>query len=786
MRRFMIDRGDRSRDARRPQRPYGTLLALIVTTLAVGLTDILPASAQNAGDRLRFEAAPDRSIGVAPLRYPMTTDFGTWVPYRVPVASATIGRTEGTLASDLGNLRLPSTVALADLPARARGLLVRDGVAVDDRRYGTFGALYNAAESTGTSVDPTASLPPFITLDAGYLGFRATARDAYRSAVDERLYDDLQNLLASLSGRLFRIVEDERRGPVAESGLRLLVWTETARRILDPDATVDERVLDAVDREIERIEAGERAEGPFGLDVDYADYRPAGSSRIDRYESTRLWVAATGPSISGEESRAAALLARVVDGFDTHESTRLADLTAIETFFGGADDRLLSLDAIAGGLRSWFGFRYESGYAYLADDREIADVRRYLERYRDPAVDREMQTGLLPLPASNTSMLGLLDDPDRLVAVLRDPGGSELGRSIANRPAEEWVGTLDDLALYLTSSLLEPTTAEGLPGFMRSRTWAERRRASFLGGFGLFGVDPIAIDAPATTLPVATNRSSDAIATGWVEPDPAAWAGLAAAASYVRRGLTEGVRGQMIDESVERRLRDIEATAMRLSKIAAEQLLGRQIDGADADLLASMPARVAAWESSTTDRSLRLVAGARNGSTTALGHPRVIYVAVPDRFGGFVLMRGGLLDHRTHEGGSWRSVVLGSGAGARASDAMIGVDATISAPADQLASVDSRAAGSGVRVDFESSLVRRSSGAVWYTILAEGFNRFDVIATVIDNAGRTIWRSQPMTIDEGERYDMVPTEALRTGTYFIRVSDISGAMLASGRFVIVR
>ena len=37
-----------------------------------------------------------------------------------------------------------------------------------------------------------------------------------------------------------------------------------------------------------------------------------------------------------------------------------------------------------------------------------------------------------------------------------------------------------------------------------------------------------------------------------------------------------------------------------------------------------------------------------------------------------------------------------------------------------------------------------------------------------------------------QRYDMVPTENLASGNYFIRISDVDGRTLASGRFMIVR
>ena len=98
----------------------------------------------------------------------------------------------------------------------------------------------------------------------------------------------------------------------------------------------------------------------------------------------------------------------------------------------------------------------------------------------------------------------------------------------------------------------------------------------------------------------------------------------------------------------------------------------------------------------------------------------------------------------------------------------------------------SRATSGAIQLEFESNVVRRTEGAVWFTIHAEGHDRTNVVATVVDQSGRTVYTSRSMMIENGERLDMIPTDELRSGQYFVRISDITDRVLASGRFMVVR
>jgi hypothetical protein len=128
----------------------------------------------------------------------------------------------------------------------------------------------------------------------------------------------------------------------------------------------------------------------------------------------------------------------------------------------------------------------------------------------------------------------------------------------------------------------------------------------------------------------------------------------------------------------------------------------------------------------------------------------------------------------------------GNGEGSLPTDAFRAIDARITEVTQPLQKTTSRSTSGAVLLELESNVIRRTTGAVWFTIRADGYDRTNVIATVVDQSGRTVYTSRSMRIEDGERLDMIPTEDLRSGQYFIRISDLTDRILASGRFMVVR
>jgi hypothetical protein len=91
-----------------------------------------------------------------------------------------------------------------------------------------------------------------------------------------------------------------------------------------------------------------------------------------------------------------------------------------------------------------------------------------------------------------------------------------------------------------------------------------------------------------------------------------------------------------------------------------------------------------------------------------------------------------------------------------------------------------------VELDLEANVVRRSLGELWFTVHAPRLNGNDVVVLVANSAGQLVYRSNPVRIENGERYDMVPVAEFESGQYFIRVIDPLSQTLASSRFLVVR
>ena len=771
------------------------VIARLILPIVIGLAGSVELDAQQS---VRYEDTPMRGGSITTIDAPITTEFGTYVPYRLPKYTPAIGKSAGTLRSDLENVSPPEGGFSWDyFTGKERGTFVSDQLVIRNEPVGTFAEIYNGSNDRPDFV-------PFITVDAAMHGLRATTADIYAEVVRQRLAPELEVLLFELSGNVGSAITTERSDDIREGLGRLLAWIETGRILLEPSVEADARVDKLVADALEKIAAGRSASSPI-LDrtLDYSRIRlqrRSSTSEIDRYRAAKLWLSEAGPRIAGseEEAMVAALMARMVDALDARSRERLHDIIAVESFFSGRNSADMSLEAIAGGMRSWYGFQYDGGYGYLDGSGGVGKLRSYLAKYRNPSVGRGMQTGLLPRAHNFAdALLNRAGSPEKLIAATATPRGKggALGMALRSVAAEEWVASNEGVALY-TASILAETVAGGsaLPPFMRSDLWEKRRTESALGSFVSFltpqGDVGVGSSSPRSVATTAGRSGGEMVA--YVEPDPAAWAAVASWARYLGDGLATGPRGRMVGSELLKRVKDIENSGAHLMMIAAAELSGTPLTREQENFLASLPARIAAWENpAEKNGSVRLVAGSSGRSGMAVGHPRVLYVLVPDGAGLFRIARGGVLDYRTSttpQEGYIAGLTASSGdlsRGIVSAEEINGIDARITEPTTSVATSGARSA-STVRLDLESTVARRTEGALWFTLHAEGYDRVDVVATVVDQGGRVAYRSRPMQVENGKRLDMVPTDELQTGTYFIRVSDQIGRTLASGRFMVVR
>lgn len=759
--------------------------------------------------------------GIVEIQTPISTEFGTYIPYRVPVYEASVGFSEARLQPDFSNVTAPRGGFSwgGYFTASERAALGRDRLAVRPEPMATFGQAY-----AGMSAQP--EFAPFITADAAMAGLRATTDEAYRRAQRDYLAPSLRSVLDELSRNLSAGLSGESDSELKNAFRGLLAWSETARLLLDPAASPNATVADQVREELRRIDAGAAAESRVLPDrrIDYGIFVPTGHyaavNELRSYYRAKTWLSRVGLQLgSAEETRMALLLARSLDLMGTREKNALGTVAGLEHFFAGRDANALTPDAVAAGMRAYYGFQYTGGVSYLSDEGSLERLFDYLGRSLPENMLREENLTMRVLPRESGIADALYTSLRRargvsagqygsiLVEALQRAEGSEsndvrnLRSTLARLPMEDWVQDLDWTTLYTAQLIAAEEESNGLPAFMRSNGWKERKAASALGVWSAVLNGPGNVPTSVSGTMETGSAGTAGFHAGYVEPDPAAWSAIASQARYIREGLTGGTYGGVIGGGLEDKFRDIENSAVQFARIAAQELAGRELTAEQSEVIAAAPQHIAAWET-FVDASLRgdgtpvtASSRARSGAVgPATGHPMAIYVIVPAPGdpAELVLMRGAVYSY--HETGmgeeEWVRAVTTPGSDAGAYVVPVSevrpVQARLSRVTSAVRESERRSATGAVQVDLEANVVRRSSGAVWYTVFAPGYDGADVITTVVDAAGRQIFQSFPLPIENGQRYDMVPTDDMRGGHYFIRVSDITGRTLASGRFLLVQ
>ena len=784
----------------------GIQVAVITTLLLLGTA----LTAQET-DVVRYNDMSPRSGVVPTITIPVTTSYGTYTPYRTPKYKATIGLSEPNPRSDFANIITPAGGFSWErwFSGSERASLQRDRAALKSEAMGSFAQAYNAMEDMPGFV-------PFITTDAVISGLRVTSEEAYRQAQRDHLASDLQAVLTSLATNLGVAVASEPDSKVREGTNRLLAYIETARLLLNPSATVNPQVSEIVRGEVEKIRSGGTAESSVLPDrrINYEEFVPGGHYRTDqdleRYYQAKSWLGKVELRLgaSQTESRMAALLARAVDMLDDRDQARLRRINEIEAFFSGRAANRMTPEEMAGSMRAWYGFQYDGGPSYLADDQSVERLVGYVRKVNP---SRELTLTLLPENnSSGTDLLALVksgaatqNTPHGMVLLeaMRGEEGSgnaglrELRNRVGNVQAEEWAENIDLLSLYTASILLGEERSAGFPQFMRGTTWRNRLQQSALGSWGAFVTEQGTVQKNGSATRTASgNSSANTTLVGYIEPDPEAWGVIAAQARYIREGLVGNQYDRLINTGVEEKLLDIENAAAQFMRIAVFELQGLSLTPDQKRLVASAPERIAAWET-YTDKSLRngaglTASGSQNGELSpALGHPVALYVIIPTPEGELLLTRGAVFNYEetAMRNEEWvNRITTGSGPESVPLSAINVVERPLNSVTASLQKDNSRSTTATTYIELESSIVRRASGGVWYTIHAPYLTGADVITTVVDASGRSVFQSFPLPIENGERYDLVPTEDLQSGHYFIRVSTVTGQMLASGRFMIVQ
>lgn len=246
-----------------------------------------------------------------------------------------------------------------------------------------------------------------------------------------------------------------------------------------------------------------------------------------------------------------------------------------------------------------------------------------------------------------------------------------LRTAVAGRPAGEWGSTVYDAWLYA----LQPVFARhgtAFPAFMRGDPWAAKDHQTGLGSYAelkhdtiLYAKQAVAEGGDGGVPPQRRN---------WVEPEPAAFARLAAAAELLRAGLAQR---KLLGSESGALLSDTTDLLDFFARIARDELAGEPIAEKDNDRLTAVGGILEElfWRASdraadgapTIDQDAAIVADIASGPPgvleVATGRFDRILVLVPNDSGRFQVGVGGVYSYYEFTGppgerltdGEWRA-----------------------------------------------------------------------------------------------------------------------------------
>ena len=756
---------------------------------------------------------------------PITTPFGIYSPYQPPTFRAELGRKEPAITGEFTNVQTPDQFQWdQDFTQAERALLRRANVLVRPEAAGTFAQLYAQADG----------VPAFITTDAVLHGLRVAINEAELRIQRHYLLPSLRDLMSRFSAAMTGQLDRARNTPAYEATRRTLAWAQTASRLLDPNFSPDPRVESMVQEQAEQIEQGSSpAQSPIipGVRVNPSNFLPA-QQQLDaesaRYFRAVAWLSTIGIEISPEadllQVRMVMIASRTLEALqESGSAASFNDLSDLLAFFCGRADHEVTPQMVGGALRGFYG-SYGFASAGTGTDAEVRQFAEYFaEQTPSQLQGRAYQFHFLPGPQSVHGALvaqGKLGEfGTALVAGLAGEENSFAGMFLRRAP-EHWTQDVSWVTLYTLQSYVDGGEfGEGFPRFMRADAYRTRLRLSALGGWSDFQHTSTLLPASTAVAARQTINTAQKASTerGYVELQPRTWGRIASMARYLRSGLVEGRFGDLLGTQLANKLRDIENASAAMMRIAALRLADQPLTAAQQELVATMPERIAAYET-FTDASLQpqgmpIAAGVGVGGKNlrvANGHPLAIYVIVPnddDAEQPLVLARGAIYSYfeTTASAEQWVDAITGHDAAPQAPEWVGGLVApganfaqdaaafrTVGgslrsvAPSYEPTLAERRNTPATAQVELESNVVRRGAGELWFTIQAPRMNGSTIAVAVVDASGRVIYRSSEIRIENGQRFDMVPLENITNGNYFLRVMDSDNRTIGSGRFMVVR
>jgi hypothetical protein len=588
----------------------------------------------------------------------------------------------------LDGVKMVAAVRRAVEQSGAAGLLVKQGFAVvpSDLRLFHFGYQDSAYQGW----------PVFVTTDAAYHAWHLVFDKIVRDLEQTVLLPKLERLVSGLLAAAHAQTAEVAGTPLAETASRVeqLYQVATAElglpTALGPLAVEEKALVDA-------HSAPNQPSPIVGGKIDYSLFTPRG--HYTRNADLRRYFVAM--SVLGQSAFCLPGTVDCPDGIEPVRTAILAsrviaarpDLVALwrdlyePTAFlvGSADDYTPLEVADAARAASRSGIEDVNTFA---DDAAVERVLRALVAARPvlispdrssvrlmgtrfvvdsfvldqllypyvgtPENKRLVPSGLDVAAAFGSGFAyGVLRDQGQTAYAHYDTQLAALRSAIASRPEAGWGSTVYDAWLWA----LEPEFVAhgmGFPDFMRTDAWAAKAQQSGLGSYAELKHDTILYAKQAVAEGGDNPRIPDR--RNWVEPEPAVFGRLAAAADLMRTGLRD--RGLLTPDAAGL-LRTESDLFGFFRRIAADELAGRPISAKDNERLTYIggafealflrTADVSPSGAITTDQDAAIVADISSSSKgvleVATGRIDRIYVLVPNDEGVFQVAVGAVYSY---------------------------------------------------------------------------------------------------------------------------------------------
>jgi hypothetical protein len=584
------------------------LLALAVVLLLVAGC----ATEQGGVPSPEPSAAPVSTVvpiaGVGFLSSPALVEQTAFASYESVTASLPVEYSGYTLPLELPAISNLDAYGFSDMQM---SYLEANGFVVAPTDYREFYTLY---QSTGGQQKPI-----FVTTDSVLHVYHLLFDKVLRTAEEEYFVFDLLNLTRGMLWASQDQLQALQGTTLEEVARRNVAYFAVALKLLDPQAEIPSDVTGEVAEELTRIEAHEGfAESTIlpGYEEDYSQYVPRGhytrNETRQRYFKAMMWYGRINFRLKElDETRSALLIAQALSQLEIDGEPASGIWERIyepTVFFVGATDDLNIYD-YQNLMTEVYGAVPEAPDAFLDDDllQDFIEAARQLPPPQINSMwvwvweDREEATQgfrfmgqrfvidayvFQQLIYSNVEGRFLPKGLDVLSAMGSDEAFSlldEMGETqypgyveqmdkvrgeIAALEMDSWTQNLYWSWLYALHPIIEVKGGQ-YPAFMQTRAWLHKDLHTALGSWTELKHDTILYAKQAYA--ELTAMPPQAAVRGYVEPNPEAYARLAALTRMTLDGL--GQRGLLTSEDKDS-LEYLETVLLSLKTITEKELAG--------------------------------------------------------------------------------------------------------------------------------------------------------------------------------------------------------------------